>query len=70
MLALKLAPEDGLMLYNAACLYASLGDATAAILALRGAIESGHRHYDQIKRDPDLDPIRDEPGYLELMRGH
>jgi hypothetical protein len=36
---------------------------------LEKAIHSGFEHYDWFKRDPDLENIREEPKYIELMKG-
>jgi non-specific serine/threonine protein kinase len=67
--SLDLSPGDPLMLYNAACCYARLNDAARAIDCLRESIQAGLEDYDWIKTDPDFDPIRTEPGYIELMKG-
>lgn len=67
--ALAMSPGDSLMLYNGACLYAQLGDTKKAVATLRDAIGAGVTNYGWIKHDPDFDPIRKEPEYLELMKG-
>lgn len=61
-------PQDAVAHYNLACTYARLGKTDSAIRALRRAIELGYRDYSYIKRDRDLDSIRDDPRYRELMR--
>jgi serine/threonine protein kinase/Tfp pilus assembly protein PilF len=67
--AIELSPDDSLMLYNASCFYASLGDKALAVETLRRAIAAGYEFYEWIKRDSDLEAIRAEPGYVEIMRG-
>jgi adenylate cyclase len=67
--ALELNPGDSLMMYNAACLYARLGDKQLAIETLKNAIAAGQEDFEWIKRDPDLESIRNEPEYIELMKG-
>ncbi|MBI3286572.1 MAG: tetratricopeptide repeat protein [Chloroflexi bacterium] len=67
--ALELSPDDPNMLYNAACFYAQLGEKRLALEALRNAVTTGFEYYEWIKRDPDLEPIRHEPEYQELMKG-
>ncbi len=67
--ALELSPNDPLMAYNAACFYAEVGDKPLAIQSLKSAIASGYGFYEWMKRDPDLDTIRNEPEYIELMKG-
>ncbi len=66
--ATELSPNDPLMMYNAACMYAQLGEVKLSIAALGNAIESGNHNYEWMKRDSDLDPIRSDPEYIELMK--
>ena len=66
--AISLSPNDAVMIYNAACFYANIGDKDKAIEYLGKAVSYGYEFYDYIKRDPDLDSIRNEPGYLEIMK--
>ncbi len=67
--ALELNPNDPLMLYNAACFYSQMGEKTLAVQTLRNAILAGYENFDWAKRDTDLDPIRNVPEYIELMKG-
>jgi serine/threonine protein kinase/Flp pilus assembly protein TadD len=67
--AIELSPNDPLMFYNAACFYSTVGDKALALESLRNALDSGYEFYEWIKRDPDLDSIRNEPEYLRLMDG-
>jgi TolB-like protein/Flp pilus assembly protein TadD len=67
--AFELSPDDPLMMYNAACVYARLGESKLSVEALKNSILSGLEDYGWIKRDPDLDGIRNDPGYIELMKG-
>jgi TolB-like protein/Flp pilus assembly protein TadD len=66
--ALQLSPADPLMMYNAACFYALLGDLAQSIESLGNAIAAGFEHFDWIERDPDLAAVREDPGYIELLR--
>lgn len=67
--AIELSPNDPLMHYNAACFYSNVGDKQLALQSLKSAVSSGYGFYEWIKRDPDLDNIRNEPEYIELMKG-
>jgi len=67
-IALELSPNDNVMLYNAVCVYSRINEKKLAVQTLRNITESGFEHYDWIKRDPDLDNIRNEPEYIELMK--
>ncbi len=61
-------PDDPLFQYYAACVYAALGNDDHAVTAITRSVESGWKDLDWIKNDPDLDPIRNHPGYIELMK--
>lgn len=67
--ALELSPGDSVMLYNGACLYAQLGEKRRAIATLREAIAAGVENYGWMKNDTDLDSLRDDPEFKELMEG-
>ncbi|HTX19315.1 MAG TPA: protein kinase [Bacteroidota bacterium] len=67
--AIELSPNDPLMFYNAACFYANIGDKPAALQTLKKALTAGYGFHEWTKRDPDLDSIRNEPEYLEMMKG-
>jgi tetratricopeptide (TPR) repeat protein len=67
--AIELSPHDPLMFYNAACFYSTTGDKPLALQSLKNAIGAGYGFYEWIKRDPDLDHIRNEAEYVELMKG-
>lgn len=67
--ATELSPDDPLMFYNAACVYSRLDQRTLAVETLRKSIVAGLEDYEWIKTDPDFDGIRNEPGYIELMKG-
>ncbi len=67
--ALELSPGETVILYNAACFYSQLGEKQLAVQTLKDAIATGWQDYEWIKRDPDFDSIRNEPGYAELMKG-
>jgi serine/threonine protein kinase/Flp pilus assembly protein TadD len=67
--ALTLSPDDNVMLYNAACAYARINEKKSAIDTLKTIILAGYEDFDWMKKDPDLENIRNEPDYIELMRG-
>ena len=55
--------------YNRACFYAICGDTELAFEFLRLALMNNDTTIEWIKSDPDLDPIRTDPRYLELISG-
>jgi serine/threonine protein kinase/cytochrome c-type biogenesis protein CcmH/NrfG len=66
--SIELSPGDTVTLYNAACFYSSLGEKKLAVETLKNAIIAGWVDYEWIKRDPDLENIRNEPEYIALMK--
>jgi len=66
--ALELSPGDPLMLYNAACCYARMKENKLAIDALRNSMLAGLQDIEWTKRDPDLEGIRNDLEYIELMK--
>ncbi|HTK82606.1 MAG TPA: protein kinase [Bacteroidota bacterium] len=67
--ALELSPGETVILYNAACFYSQLGEKALSVQTLNDAVASGWQDFEWIKRDPDFDNIRNEAGYIELMKG-
>jgi serine/threonine protein kinase len=67
--AINLNPTDPLMHYNSACFYAQIGEKRLSLDSIRNAIASGYQNYEWMKRDPDLDSLRNEPEYIELIKG-
>ena len=65
---IQLRPTDALAHYNLACSYALLNRRDAALRALRRAVELGYRDFRYMRQDRDLDSIRDDPRYSELLR--
>lgn len=53
--------------YDAACLYARMGNKIESLNYLRKAFESGYRRIAHVKIDDDLDLIRNMPEYNELI---
>ena len=65
---LRFSPHDAVMLYNAACIYCRLGQPDRAATSLQRAVNAGLVDLDQIRRDPDLEPLHDHPIYKEVLR--
>ncbi len=65
--AIDLNPTDPVMQYNAACFYARISEIERAVVALTAAVSAGFQDLQWMKNDPDLDNIRQEAGYLELV---
>jgi Flp pilus assembly protein TadD len=63
----KLRPRDCLAHYNLACTFALLGRIDDALTALRQAILLGYRDFSYMKQDRDLDALRGDPRYRQLL---
>jgi tetratricopeptide (TPR) repeat protein len=64
----QLRPHDALAHYNLACSFALLKRPDQALKTLRKAIELGYRDFRYMREDRDLDSIRHDPRFRQLMR--
>lgn len=60
-------PENAAVLFNIACAEALLGRADAAIECLEAAVQADERARDAARTDSDLDSLRDDPRFVELI---
>jgi tetratricopeptide (TPR) repeat protein len=67
--ALELSPNDPIMMYYGANLYSRLMEKDKAVELIPAAVKNGYENFEWIKRDPDFDNIRKEPGFLKLIQG-
>jgi TolB-like protein/Tfp pilus assembly protein PilF len=65
--ALTMDPEDAGVRYNAACLFSVAGKVDRALDCLESAIGVGFGNREWLARDPDLDAVRPNPRFQELM---
>ncbi len=65
----RLQPDKPEVYYNIACIYARQDVADDATRWLRQAIEKGFKDMDLIRKDPDLENIRNTAYYSSLMNG-
>ncbi len=63
-----LRPRDPTVHYNLACDYALLKETDSAIGALEKAIKLGYRNFRHMLKDQDLESIRQDKRYIELVR--
>ncbi len=63
-----LRPHDPLAHYNLACSYALLKKTDSALKNLRRAIELGYRDFRYMREDRDLESIRRDPRFRQLLR--
>ena len=66
---IKQNSNDPIIIYNAACFYAMIGDKKTSIENLKKAIDNGFGNYEYIKHDPDLKSLRKEPEFILLTQG-
>lgn len=61
-------PTDPTAHYNLACRYALLAQPEQALTSLRKAVELGYRDFGFMDQDHDLDSIRKDPRFRQLVR--
>ena len=64
---LEANPQYADLFYNVACCESLAGRTTDALEHLRRSIEMSERSREYAREDSDLDPIRDEPAFKELV---
>jgi len=65
--AIWLNPRSFKAYYNLACYYSLLNQVDLAIENLQLSIEYGYSNWDWIEKDPDLNNIRRDPRYKEII---
>jgi tetratricopeptide (TPR) repeat protein len=66
-IARRINPKDQFTLYNLACAYALSGKKDQALDVLEAAMEAGFDDVKHINEDPDLESLRDDPRYRQLL---
>ncbi|MDO8502096.1 MAG: hypothetical protein Q7S20_09660 [Gemmatimonadaceae bacterium] len=61
-------PDDPSVLYNIACAFSMENQSTEALDALEKALDHGFGHWKWIEHDSDLDPLRNNPAFIELLK--
>jgi predicted esterase len=62
-----IAPNNPYVLYNLACVHALNRDRSRALDALKRAIEKGFKDVAALERDKDLEALRDDPAYKQIV---
>ncbi len=66
--ALAIRPEDPMLLYNVGCVFSMLGMVEEAMDCLERAVRGGLTQRAWYERDSNLDPLRGETRFRELVR--
>ena len=64
-----LKPDDPEVNYNIACIYSRQGKVSEALRQLSHALEKGFNKWEILRKDPDLENIRETQYYKSLMTG-
>jgi tetratricopeptide (TPR) repeat protein len=67
---LKYTPDDARIHYNIACMYSRLNRVNESVEWLQKAIDNGYANWENIKKDNDLDNIRESSAYKKLIQGN
>lgn len=60
-------PDNASAYYNIACVYSRQNKKNEAVKWLKNAVDKGYDNLNNIKNDPDMENIKDEPVYLKLI---
>jgi tetratricopeptide (TPR) repeat protein len=60
-------PKDKTVAYNLACALARNGKKEEALKTLAESVKLGFDDFDHIRKDPDLESLRDEPGFGKIL---
>lgn len=66
-MATIIRPEAPAAWYNLACIYARNGETKKALDALENALADGRVDPEEIEKDPDFAPLRNEAAYARIM---
>lgn len=66
--AVDLDPTDYTSMYNIACVYSLQNRPEPALKWLERSIDKGFSNFDHMRKDSDLDNIRNNPRYIELVK--
>ena len=64
----RILPEDPTIRYNLSCSLALTDRTLEALEALEEAVALGYDDVEYLLRDPDMDHLKDEPRFVELVR--
>lgn len=67
-MSLSIEPDDPLILYNVACMYALMDKREDALGHLERAVRNGFGHKESMANDPDLDSIRRTPWFYAIAQ--
>ena len=67
-MSLSIEPDDPLILYNVACMYALMDKREDALAHLERAVQNGFGHRESMANDPDLDSIRRTPWFHAIVQ--
>ena len=66
--ALEVDPDFADAYYNMACIYSLTKKVPLAIRYLNIAVLNGYVEHAAMEQDPDLDNLRKDPGYQEILQ--
>jgi tetratricopeptide (TPR) repeat protein len=66
-IVLEVFPDDSTAAYNLACAYSRMGARKDAVKLLKLSVRNGFRDWAAMEKDADLDNIRGDPGYQEVL---
>ena len=65
---ISLDPGHVVAHYNMGCIFAVKGDAAAASRSIEAALKNGYSDIEAIRRDPDLDSLKQDPVFQAMLK--
>ncbi|MCP4149476.1 MAG: hypothetical protein GY757_17140, partial [bacterium] len=66
-IGIKISKDNGPAYYDLTCAYSLMNDKKKALKSLKLAVEKGYAGYEHMKKDSDLDNIRNEKTFKDIM---
>jgi non-specific serine/threonine protein kinase len=66
--AQEIEPDESMVLYNLACVYSLAGEVEEGIVCLERAVDNGFTHIAWVRKDSNLDALREHPRFEDLLR--
>jgi hypothetical protein len=64
---MAIEPDEPMLLYNLACIYALADETEAAITCLERAIDRGFAHVMWLEKDSNLDSLRGDQRFKKMV---
>ncbi len=68
--AVHLSPTDGMVQFQAACVFEQAKQRDKALRAVKASLKAGPEHREEILKEPALESLRKDPRFLQILGTH